>query len=326
MLVRSAFAVIALSACAATSQESATTIGTTAGGLADYHCSGVPVAPSHDDDDHLRHTSSHLVIASGDPRHRGVDVVTSAPTQTLTGIIAYSHFDKALEDEDVELFACEDAGWTKLGTARTDGEGRFSLDAQLPVGMRDLYVSVVGDRSGARFLAFVAPQDSKLVVTDVDGTLTSSENEFVETVAVGSSAEVQPHAAQALQALAAAGYQIVYVTARGNYYTEDTRTWLASEGFPRGPLRLAPDRVTLPGADTITYKTSTFLDLETSFSIFAGIGNRDSDITAYTNAAVDPFHIFIKLPEFAGECQADLYADKAIGFADYNDLAGIALR
>src|SRR5262249_19192330 len=143
------------------------------------------------------------------------------------------------------------------------------------------------------------------------------ENEFLETVTVGSSAEVQPNAAQALQSL---GKQMVYVTARGNYYTEDTRTWLESEGFPRGPTRLAPDRVTLPGADTVTYKTNTFLDLETSFTIFAGIGNRDSDITAYTNAAVVPFHIFIKLPEFAGECQADLDAYKAIGFADYTAL------
>jgi hypothetical protein len=324
MLVRSALVVAALSACAATSQQSVTTIGTTAAGLADYHCSGVPVAPASDDDDHLRHASSHLVIASGDPRHRGIDVITSAGTQTLTGIIAYSHFDKALEDEDVEVFACDDAGWTKLGTARTNEEGRFTIAAQLPVGMRDLYASVVGDRSGARFLAYVAPEGSPLVVSDVDGTLTSSENEFLETVTADSKAEVQPRAAQALQALAAAGKQVVYVTARGNYYTEDTRTWLDSDSFPRGPLRLAPDRVTLPGADTVTYKTNTFIDL--GFPIFAGIGNRDSDITAYTNAGVDAAHIFIKLPEYAGECQADLDADKAIGFSDYDALAGIALR
>lgn len=280
------------------------------------------------DEDHaFRHTISKLVAASGDAHHRGFDLVAaaSATAQTLGGVITYSHAYKGLEDEDVEVYACVDTGWNKLGTARTDGQGRFSLlltgDKLLPVGMRDLYVSVLGDRTGAAFLAYVAPEGSQIVVSDVDGTLTSSENEFLETVAFGADAGVHAHAPAALQSVSAHGYQLVYVTARGNRYTEDTRRWLAAKGFPRGPVRMASSLVTLPGQDTVDYKTKTFTALETGLSIFAGIGNRDSDITAYTNAGVPRDHIFIALPEFSSECQTDLDASKAIGFADYATFA-----
>ena len=40
------------------------------------------------------------------------------------------------------------------------------------MGLRDLYLSVVGDRTGARFVGLVAPSGTALAVSDVDGTLT----------------------------------------------------------------------------------------------------------------------------------------------------------
>src|SRR5439155_24490120 len=136
------------------------------------------------------------------------------------------------------------------GTARTDDEGHFALglsgDGRLPVGMRDLFVSVVGDRTGVGFLGYVAPAGTPLVVSDVDGTLTSSENAFLETIALGIEPGAQPGAAQAFAAAAAGGKQLVYVTARGNQYTTATRHWLDDHGFPRGPVRLSPSFVTLP--------------------------------------------------------------------------------
>ena len=67
--------------------------------------------------------------------------------------------------------------WRSLGTARTDDEGRFSLaltgDARLPVGLRDLY-GAVADGTGVWFLAFVAPDGARVIVSDIDGTLTSN--------------------------------------------------------------------------------------------------------------------------------------------------------
>lgn len=291
--------------------------------IPDVRCAGTPDAPAGE----FRHLSSEVVAELGDPRHRGRDLITaaSAGTQTLEGWLAYTTADKALEDEDVDLFGCRNGGWEKLGTARTDDEGHFALtlaDAdRLPIGMRDLYASVVGDRSGTPFLAYVAPDDSPLIVSDVDGTLTASENAFIETVVNGEQPGVQTGASAAFRAAADLGYPPVYVTARGNQYTDATRQWLAAQGFPRGPLRLAASFVTLPGGDTVDFKTTAIDELiGAGLRVVMGIGNRATDITAYRNTGLAGSQIFIKLPEYQSEVQSALDASQAIGFAAYDQL------
>jgi phosphatidate phosphatase PAH1 len=271
--------------------------------------------------------ASELVTELGDPRHRGVDLIAaaSAGTQTLEGWMTYTIANKALEDEDVDLYACRDSAWAKLGTARTDGEGHFALALaaanRLPVGIRDVYASVVGDRTGTMFLAYVAPDGSPLIASDVDGTLTDSENAFIETVVGGEQPGQQAGASAAFTAAAASGYQVVYVTARGNQYTDATRQWLADQGFPRGPLRLATSFVTLPGDDTVEFKTKAITGvIAQGLSVEIGVGNRATDITAYANAGVAGALTFIKLPEYQSEVQSALDAGQAIGFATYDEL------
>jgi phosphatidate phosphatase PAH1 len=289
--------------------------------IPDVRCSGEPDAGPAGD---FRHLSSEITAAVGSPRHRGFDLVATADddTQSLEGWISYGTVDKALEDEDVDLFACRAGSWAAIGSARTDDEGHFALPlsggARLPIAMRDVFVSVVGDRTGAAFLAYVAPADQPLIVSDVDGTLTSSENAFFETIALGIEPDAQPGAAAAYRAAALRGYQLVYVTARGSQYTTDTRQWLADKGFPRGPVRLSPSFVTLPGADTIDYKTSTVGAL--ALPVAWGVGNRASDITAYTNVGLDAQSIFILSAEYASEVQPQVDAGAAIGLASYDDL------
>ena len=289
----------------------------------DVHCGGAPDAGAAGG---FNHFSSEVIAALGDPRHRGFDLVApaSADPQALEGWVAYTTADKALEDEDVEVFACREGAWASVGLARTDSEGHFTLllegDARLPVAMRDLYLSVVGDRTGTGFLAYVAPTDQPLIVSDVDGTLTSSENAFFETIALGIEPDAQAGAAAAYQDAAARGYQLVYVTARGGRYTSETRTWLDARGFPRGPVRLSPSFLTLPGGDTVTYKSTTITALADSLPVVMGIGNRASDITAYAAAGISPTSTFVKLPEYQSEVQPALDARQAIGVADYDTL------
>jgi hypothetical protein len=289
----------------------------------DVRCAGTPDAGPAGSFDH---TSSEIISALGDPRHRGFDLVApaSAATQAIEGWISYTIADKALEDEAVDLFACRAGQWQKIGSATTDDEGHFELDLtgsdRLPIAMRDMYVSVVGDRTGVGFLAYVAPDGSPLIVSDVDGTLTSSENAFLETIVTGAEPDAQPGAAAAYTAAGARGYQLVYVTARGSQYTTDTRQWLDDQGFPRGPVRLSPSFVTLPGQDTVDYKTSTITALASSLSVVMGVGNRQSDIDAYTAVGLAAKTIFVKLPEYQSEMQASLDAGDAIGFDDYSTL------
>jgi hypothetical protein len=300
-----------------------------AGQIPDVRCAGQPDAgPARS----FRHFAGSTISFLGSPRHRGFDLVANAiaDQQTLAGAISYTIADKALEDEDVELFACRAGAWKRLGRARTDDEGGFTFALsggdRLPIGMRDLFVSVVGDRTGAAFLAYVAPDDARLIVTDVDGTLTSSENAFLKTIALGIEPDAQPGAAEALQRASHRGYHVAYVTARGSQYTSATRAWLEHLGFPRGPLRLAHSFVTLPGADTVDFKTAELEALSASVELTAGVGNRASDITAYSNAGLDPSAIFIKLPEFEGEVRSQLDAGAAVEVRDYRALDSLLPR
>ena len=94
-----------------------------------------------------------------------------------------------------------------------------------------------------------------------------------------------------------------------------TRRWLERNGFPRGMLRLSKGLFAKPGSSAIAYKKSTLKSL--TVPIAAGIGNRKSDITAYTSIGLAANQIFIHLPEYEKEVRKDLDAGKATGFVDY---------
>lgn len=268
-----------------------------------------------------RHTRSKYVVQLGSPHHRGIDLIASddAPTQLIAGRVTYGPTDKDLEDEDVDVFS----NARLLGRARTDDEGRFTLSLtgaqRLPIGMHDLAFKVVGDGTGVTFNGFVARRGQPVIVSDIDGTLTASENAYPESLALGGDVGAQSSAAQKLSAAAANGAAIVYITARGDRFTQDTRDWLAAKGFPRGALRMPSSLITIPGNDTIEAKSRALAELE-AFSLQAGIGNRHSDVIAYTGAGLPADRIFIKLPEFESELADDLAAAKAVGVDDYATL------
>ncbi|HUS30749.1 MAG TPA: hypothetical protein VMZ53_19700 [Kofleriaceae bacterium] len=282
-------------------------------------CLDVPDAGPTED---WRHLSSNLIAELGDAHHRGNDLIatTDDALQTLAGRLTYGKTDKDLEDEDADVFACIAGSWKKLARVTTDGEGRFSLSLsgaqRLPEGMRDLYLSVVGDRTGVPFVAFVAKPGAAVVVSDVDGTLTSSENAYPTSLVLGGDVAAQPDAAARLRLAAEHGATIVYLTTRGDRFTQDTRSWLAAKGFPYGALRMPTSIITVPGEDTIEAKTSMLGDLA-GFTLLAGVGNRHTDVEAYTNAGLDPQHIFIKLPEFESELTDDLATGRATRIDQY---------
>lgn len=293
--------------------------GASSAAVEDHRCDAAPSLAVGE----LRHRRSRLVTGLGSPRHRAIDVVASpeADRSVLRGSLSYGKAHKDLEDEDVQLFACERGQWRALGTTRTDGNGNFALATKLPVGMRDLYASVVGDRTGTRFLAYVAPVGTRVIVSDVDGTLTASEHAFVQTVVASASIGAQPGAAAAFRTLAESGYQPVYVTARGEVFTEKTRAWLAQQGFPRGPMILAEDLVTVPGPATVAFKTGAMDVLGAAGLVVAGgIGNRATDIAAYEAMGLPADRIFIGTQEFAEELGPALAAGRATPFKHYDVL------
>lgn len=289
-------------------------------------CTGTPAGLTKGS---WRHSiQSPLVTAAGSPRHRGIDMIASADAseQVLAGEISYGLIDKALQDEEVDLFVCRAGSWQPLATVVTGdadpADGRFELrlkgDQRLPVGRRQIFVSVRGDRTSVQMLAVVLPSGGKVAVSDIDGTLTSYENEYPESLVTGAQVKVQDGAPEAFTALSNNCYQPVYLTARGTVFTESTRQWLIDRGFPIGPLRLAPNLITLPGETTVEYKASTMIALQGSgLTIALGNGNRASDAQAYKQVGVATDHIFLKRPEYSSEIDPVIARGDAVGNDNY---------
>lgn len=297
-----------------------------ASALPDVQCAGTPVLPAKQP---WRHSRSRLISVPASA-HRGFDLVASASEakQVLAGAASYIVGDKALEDEQVDLYACRAGAWQYVTSAMTDKEGLFKAALtgakRLPVGMRDMYVAITGDNSGAKFLAVVAPDGTAAAVSDIDGTLTSSEEAFQESLVTHDDVAIHPGAPAALTALRGRGYLPVYVTSRGHIFTEQSRNWLAAQGMPRGPIRLAPTVITLPGSATVKYKSDVFAGLEShGLEVAVGIGNRATDIAAYSKAGVDRANIWIKGPEFISETKSKIAAGQAQGFTEYSQLAAM---
>ena len=275
----------------------------------------------------FRHWTTTLAAQLGEPRHRGDDLVVSsgAAEQVITGTIAYGAIDKEAEDEEVEVYACGHGHWRRLGATRSDGDGRFALAltgaTRLPAGLHELVMSVPGDRTSAVLTAYVAPRCAPVAVIDVDGTLTASENAIVGEVLWHAKVGARPDAARLVDELAARGDQPIYLTARPRAYTELTRQWLASHGFPRGPVILQPG-LTLPGSAALTAKTHALARLHAAgLRIAVGIGNRASDVSAYATVGLAADRIWIEdTRAYAQEIRPLVARHRATTFVSYAQL------
>lgn len=283
------------------------------------HCPNLPALQAG----RFVNASTSFAAKVGDPRHRGIDLIAveTDQTQVLGGKLAYTAADKDAKHEEVVLYACVDDDWKSLGATRTDRGGRFTLELtgrdRLPPGIRDLYGFVSGDGSGFRFLAYVAKAGDSVIVTDIDGTITESENAVMGAFLFH---EDIGHRRDAPEVLAASGHTVVYLSSRGDQLTGMTRTWLRAHGFPVGPIRHAKKLVTNPGPKTVRFKAEALRDILQRVPIHAAIGNRATDIAAYREVGIPAERIFIK-QGFEHETADDLAARRAIGFVDYASIA-----
>jgi LNS2-like protein (lipin/Ned1/Smp2) len=260
----------------------------------------------------------------GAPRYRAYDLIalSTDETQILSGKLAYSSLDFDLGDEDVQLYLCKAGAWESLSGVSTDRHGRWSYelsgDARLPPGLHDIFAFVPGNGGGVHELVYVAAPGESIIVVDIDGTLTESENAIVNTVLFGDDIAHRPNAPQALRAT---HHTIVYLSARGDQYTEVTRHWLSAHGFPDGPIVLAHQGFVKPGPAQQQFKLDALHALRVP--IAAGVGNRITDIIAYARAGLRPEQILVFLPEYQDEVRDQLVARRAIGFHDYRSLPAL---
>ncbi len=239
-------------------------------------------------------TSSRVIALTG-ARHRAQDVIV--PPHTVTSFaakFAYGPTWKDLEGERVKVYIDNCGGWVDLGTVTTDGDGYATLPVNvlLGAGQYELRFVARGDASQARSTLWVLPAGTHVTVTDIDGTLTTSDTELWKQLFDGSYVPVAQGSAQALtRAHANRGDVVIYLTGRPSWLIDQTRSWLVDRGFARGPVHLADSNAeVLPiDASVGAYKEAWLEELEAyGYRIDLAYGNATTDIHAYTGAGIAP--------------------------------------
>lgn len=267
--------------------------------------------------------SSNRSIASNNPRNKdessdiignpgGVSANVYLPEsqQPSAGPLSYAGmkarttpaqglFSKPLVGENVSLWYYDAATttWSSLDRGTTDDNGlyAFSADGFVSPNAEPVYAVLEADGSCAAHSSYLLPSGSKFVVMDIDGTLTTSDNELLVQVTDEAYVPMMMGAANTLaQAWAAKGYPIVYLTARTHVFDAETRAWLDRFAFPKGPLITEGNNET---ADV--YKTRWLRRMIMTFGWvpYAAYGNATTDITAYANAGIALNRTFIIGPE-----------------------------
>jgi len=143
----------------------------------------------------------------------------------------------------------------------------------------------------------------KIVVTDIDGTITKSDTRGLFYSRFGMQWH-HNHVTDCFKKVYDLGYKIVYVTARSITMELATRKYIAELGLPPGPLLLSPKSLVQALTSEIISRDSKYAKmehLENIISLFpggdspivAGFGNNENDEWAYRKSGIPPSHIFI---------------------------------
>ena len=262
-----------------------------------------------------------ITVRSGSARHRGQDVITTTGRdQLLIAKFAYGKTDKDLTREHVDVFV-QDAppcgqgrrlgdAWTSDGDKPTragveDDGGRvyFSVPEahRRGEGQHPVRMLVGGDHSQAAFGLYVTKPATRVVIFDMDGTLTTGDGEIGRQLFKRLSREsyrpkMYKGAPAVARSWAAKGYLVVYVSGRPDNLRRMSRKWLVEQGFPPGPIHLTDKlRQSRPSSGGLgEYKSDFLKRLESEgLVVYAAYGNAETDIEAYEAAGVPKSHTFI---------------------------------
>ena len=133
------------------------------------------------------------------------------------------------------------------------------------------------------------PAGAPFFVSDVDGTLTTSENEEIWDFLIDNLPDANPFAPQALSILAGKGYRPMYLTARPEWLGRRTRQFVATHNFPQGIIHTTTVYEGANGDAAALYKAGEFAMLAQKGLVPSFVfGNKASDATAFDNAGVQP--------------------------------------
>jgi LNS2 (Lipin/Ned1/Smp2) len=184
--------------------------------------------------------------------------------------------------------------WQSIARATTGADGIYDLSTTgfvTPNG-KPLYAMLEADRTCAAHINALYPAGAKVIVTDIDATLTTEDPEVFNQVTDESYVpKMKASADRLMQAWAMKGYPIIYLTARPHVLRIETRRWLEDLGFPPGAVITAKAFL----SDAAPYKTAWMKRMVEDFhwEVVAAYGNADTDIAAYANANVPKDRTFV---------------------------------
>ena len=136
----------------------------------------------------------------------------------------------------------------------------------------------------------MAAPGTPFFVSDVDGTLTTSETADFTALLTGALPDANTDAAMLLDLLVAKGYRPMYLTARPEWLVGRTREFLEAEGFPAGVLHTTLGAlIGASGEPAARYKTAELAALAArGHKPTFVFGNTETDAQAYDSAGVEP--------------------------------------
>lgn len=276
-----------------------------------------------------RHSSTALTTGMGSARHRGHDLHLRAGQDAWAlAKLSYGIADDDLEDEDVEVWllrGCE-GEWQRLATiVTTESDGQhedvfdvtddegwvFHRIGPLPEGRHRVHFVVKGDLSSTdQYIDVLAPND-RIVISDVDGTLTESETSEFVTLLSGPSPEAQPSSAELYWSFVSRGYRMYYVSARPHWLATRTHEWLAERGYPPGLVRVTQTGTGIFGSAAVEFKTGVLADLADRVDLIPeyAFGNKDTDAEAFEIGEVPNRLLYQTEGELHGGRRFDDYAE-----------------
>jgi hypothetical protein len=208
-------------------------------------------------------------------------------------------FAKPLGGEKVSLWFYDATAkaWQAKGSATTGTDGTYDIASAgfiAPNG-QPVYAMLEADGTCAEHFNYLYPAGQKVVVADIDGTLTSDDQQIIDQETMASYTPMLMTGGDRLtKAWADKGYPVIYLTARVHNLRGDSRGWLETKGFAPGPL------ITFNGGSSgaDVYKTLWLRRMINDFhwTVVAAYGNADTDITAYANAMIPKTQTFIVGP------------------------------
>jgi hypothetical protein len=257
----------------------------------------------------FEHTSSDFFASTGSPNHRGRDMFYNPGDAVwVMGKFTYGITDKDLKDEEVDVWLLRGCGdtWEKLATVRTTEEDEhpttegvddsggwvfYQLPQELALepGRHRFELVVGGDLSHTSVFVDVVTPQTPLVVTDVDGTLTTSETEEFGALLTGDLPDANADSAAVLHALVGKGYRVFYLTARPEFLGQRTRDFLDQHGYPPGLVHTTLNTTGALGSAAHDFKLGELQAIGARGLMPAwAFGNTDSDASAFFEAGIQP--------------------------------------